>query len=100
MRSDSSRSAGLRAFGIVWLGQLVSILPTSMTQFGLTVFVYEKAGEAKATAMGLMQVSCITPYLLISTLAGVIVDRYNRKWIMMVSDLLACLTTVAILTLM
>lgn len=87
-------------FTIVWLGQLVSLLATSMTQFGLTIFVYERAGEvAKVTALGLMQVFFITPFLLVSPLAGVMVDRYNRKHMMMVSDLLAGLATVGILIL-
>lgn len=99
MSSNPARPSGLSAFVIVWLGQLVSILATSMTQFGLTIFVYETAGDAKATAMGLMQVSYITPFLLVSPLAGVMVDRYNRKHMMMVSDLLAGAATVVILIL-
>ena len=86
-------------FSVVWLGQLVSLLATSMTQFGLTIFVYERAGDAKATALGLMQVFFITPFLLVSPVAGVMVDRYNRKWMMMVSDLLAGLATVGVLIL-
>jgi hypothetical protein len=86
-------------FTIVWLGQLVSLLATSMTQFGLTIFVVEQAGDAKVTALGLMQVFFITPFLLVSPLAGVMVDRYNRKYMMMVSDLLAGVATVGILVL-
>lgn len=99
-RSNLSRRSGLGGFAIVWLGQLVSILATSMTQFGLTIFVYDEAGDAKATAMGLMMVCYITPFLLVSPLAGVMVDRYNRKYMMMVSDLSAGAATIAILTLL
>jgi hypothetical protein len=39
-------------FTVVWLGQLVSLLATSMTQFGLTIFVYEKAGGIIMSAWG------------------------------------------------
>lgn len=99
MSSKPVRPSGLSALVIVWLGQLVSILATSMTQFGLTIFVYEKAGDAKATALGLMQVCYIAPFLLVSPIAGVMVDRYNRKYMMMVSDLLAGTATIAILVL-
>ncbi len=49
-----------------------------------------------ATAMGLMQVFFITPFLILSPVAGVMVDRYNRKLMMMVSDLIAVLATAAI----
>lgn len=46
-----------------------------------------------ATAMGLMQVFFITPFLIMSPFAGVMVDRYNRKLMMMVSDLAAVIAT-------
>jgi MFS family permease len=82
-------------FAIVWLGQIVSVLASSMSQFGLTIWVFEQTGSA--TALGLMQVFFITPFLLISPIAGVMVDRHNRKLMMMVSDLAAGLATLAIL---
>ena len=49
--------------------------------------------------MGLMQVFFITPFLLISPIAGVMVDRHNRKMMMMVSDLAAGVATTLILIL-
>ena len=88
---------GMIGFSIVWAGQLVSVLATFMTQFALTIWVFEKTGSA--TALGLLQVFFITPFLLVSPLAGLMVDRYNRKLMMMVSDLTAGLATVLILTL-
>jgi len=47
-------------------------------------------------AMAMMAVFYITPFLLLSPFAGVMVDRYNRKLMMMVSDLIAVLATAAI----
>jgi hypothetical protein len=84
-------------FTLVWIGQIVSILSTNMTAFALTIWVFQKTGSA--TALGLMQVFFITPFLIISPLAGVMVDRQNRKTMMMVSDLVAGLATVSILLL-
>ena len=89
--------SGMTGFSIVWLGQMVSVMATNMTGFALTIWVYQKTGSA--TALGLMQVCFITPFLLISPIAGVMIDRYNRKLMMMVSDLGAGLATVAILAL-
>ena len=43
-----------------------------------------------------MQVFFITPLLIITPFAGVMVDRHNRKLMMMVSDLTAGLATIAI----
>ena len=84
-------------FTIVWLGQIVSVLASMMTQFALTIWAFEKTGSA--TALGLVQVFFVTPFLLISPLAGALVDRKNRKTMMMVSDLGAGLATIGILVL-
>jgi DHA3 family macrolide efflux protein-like MFS transporter len=91
------RPTGMLAFTIVWLGQIISVMASSMTGFGLTIWMYMQTESA--TAMGLMQVAFITPFLILSPIAGVMVDRHNRKLMMMVSDLAAGLSTVALLIL-
>ncbi|MFZ5923155.1 MAG: MFS transporter [Chloroflexota bacterium] len=59
--------------------------------------VYDQTKSA--TAMAGMQVAYILPFLLMSIPAGVMVDRYNRKLMMMVSDFTAILATALILVL-
>lgn len=93
----NKRPAGMFGFTIVWLGQIISVLASSMSQFALTIWVFQATGSA--TALGLMQVFFITPFLLISPIAGVMVDRHNRKLMMMISDLTAGLATLAVLIL-
>ena len=88
---------GMLGFSLVWLGQIISVLATNMSGFALTIFVFQKTGSA--TSLALMQVFFITPFLLISPIAGVWVDRYDRKTMMMVSDLTAGVATIAILIL-
>ncbi len=90
-----ARPAGMPAFVIVWIGQLVSVLATNMTQFALTIWVYEKTQSV--TALALQNVFFITPFLIISPLAGALVDRHNRKLMMMVSDVGAGLATIFLL---
>jgi hypothetical protein len=97
MTNSSNRPTGMIAFTIIWLGQIVSVLATNMTQFALTIWVFEKTGSAMALAW--MQVFFITPYLIMTPIAGAMVDRHNRKLMMMVSDLAAGMATVAVLTL-
>jgi MFS family permease len=82
-------------FTLVWLGQIISVLATNMSAFALTIWVFQKTGSA--TSLGLMQVFFITPFLLITPFAGVLVDRHNRKSMMMVSDLVAGVATISIL---
>lgn len=96
-QTNTNRPSGMFGFTIVWIGQIVSVLASSMSQFALTIFMFDQTGSA--LAMGMMQVFFITPFLLISPLAGVWVDRYNRKLMMMVSDIGAGIATLAILTL-
>lgn len=91
------RIKGFPAFTLVWLGQLVSVLATQMSGFALSIWIYESTGSA--TALGLAQVFFITPFLIISPIAGAMVDRYDRKWMMALSDLSAGVATLALLAL-
>ena len=94
---NTNRPTGMFGFTIVRLGQIVSVLATNMSAFALTIWVFEETGSA--TALGLMQVFFITPLLIITPFAGVMVDRHNRKLMMMLSDLRAGLATIVILVL-
>ncbi len=87
----------MRAFTIVWLGQVVSLLGTSMTQFALTLWAYQLTGQA--TALALMGFFTFGPTVLLSPVAGALVDRWNRKLVMALSDLGAGLATLTILLL-
>lgn len=91
------RFTGFTAFTLVWLGQLVSVLTTQMSGFALSIWIYEKTNSA--TALGLAQVFFITPFLIISPIAGAMVDRYDRKWMMALSDMSAGVATLALLAL-
>src|SRR5262245_51822943 len=97
MQSESNRLSGMPAFILLWLGQLVSVLASMMTNFALTIWAFEETGQA--TALALVQVAFITPFLVIAPIAGVMVDRYNCKVMMMLSDLGAGAATILILVL-
>ncbi len=94
---NTNRPTGMFGFTVVWLGQIVSVLATNMSAFALTIWVFQKTGSV--TALAWVQVFFITPLLVISPLAGVMVDRHNRKLMMMMSDLAAGLATIAVLVL-
>jgi DHA3 family macrolide efflux protein-like MFS transporter len=90
-----TRPGGMTGFTIVWLGQLISVLASNMSGFALSIWMFEKTGSA--IAMTAMQVSFILPFMIITPFAGALVDRHNRKLMMMVSDLTAVLATISIL---
>lgn len=97
MDPSLKRPSGMTAFTIVWVGQLVSLLGTSMTNFALTIWAFEQTG--RATDLALIGFFFVVPLLVVSPFAGAIVDRHNRKLMMMVSDLAAGVVTIVVLIL-
>ena len=85
MNTTNNRPSGMTGFTVVWVGQLVSLLGTSMTNFALTIWAFEQTG--RATDLALIAFFFMVPLLIVSPVAGAIVDRNDRKLMMMVSDL-------------
>ncbi|MCP4420986.1 MAG: MFS transporter [Chloroflexi bacterium] len=85
----------MRGFVFVWLGQVVSMLGTGMTNFAISFWIFQETGEATALTWAIF--FFIAPSVLFSPVAGAIVDRSNRKTIMIVSDLLAGIATIVLL---
>jgi MFS transporter, DHA3 family, macrolide efflux protein len=92
-----NRPTGMFGFIIVWFGQIISLLGTSMTAFAMTIWAYEETGSA--TALALVGFFFMVPLLVMSPFAGAIVDRSDRKLMMMVSDLASGVATIVILLL-
>lgn len=91
------RLTGMRAFAIVCVGQLFSLLGTAMTRFALTIWAYEETGSA--TALALTAFFSYAPGIILSPFAGALVDRWNRKLVMILSDLGAGISTIVLLLL-
>jgi len=85
----------MHTFIIIWLGQFVSTIGSQMTFFAITIWAWEKTGSA--TALALVSFFFFAPSILTSLLAGTIVDRVNRKVLMIISDTVTALATLAIL---
>jgi DHA3 family macrolide efflux protein-like MFS transporter len=84
-------------FSIVWVGQIISLLGTSMTGFAMTIWAYEKTNAA--TALAMVGFFFVAPMLIASPFAGALVDRSNRKMMMMLSDIASGIATIVILIL-
>ncbi|HEX6286961.1 MAG TPA: MFS transporter, partial [Acidimicrobiia bacterium] len=76
----------IRDFRYLWLAQILSDFGDNLTFLTLLILIQRLTGSTVALA-GLM-VAIALPTLLFGTLAGVYVDRIDRKKAMMVSDLL------------
>ena len=74
----------MRTFFTIWIGQLVSLIGSQLTGFALGVWVYDQTHSVLLLA--LTQMAFSAPFVLLSPLAGVLADRWNRRTAMIVSD--------------
>lgn len=87
----------MRSFTLIWIGQVLSLTGSAMTTFGLTVWLWQETGQA--TSVALHAFLSFAPGIIVSAFAGVLIDRFSRKLILLASDIGAGLGTVAILVL-
>ncbi len=76
---------------------MVSSIGSRMTVFAITIWAWQLTGSA--TALALVSFFALAPSVAIAPIAGVIVDRCNRKHLMMLGDMIAALSTIGILLL-
>jgi MFS family permease len=82
---------GTRTFLIIWGGQLVSTVGSGLTAFALGVYLYQRTGAATQLALSLVAASL--PAVLLLPFAGAIVDRWDRRRVLILSDTGAALVT-------
>jgi len=75
-----------RDFRFLWTAQLVSTIGSSLTDLAAGILIFQKTGSA--LAVGLMLMATAIPSLFVGLVAGVFVDRFSRKKIMIASDLI------------
>jgi Na+/melibiose symporter-like transporter len=85
-----------RNFALVWCGGLVSLTGDWVLVAGLPLVVYQMTGST--LALGFTAMAGAAPRLLVGSIAGVFVDRWDRRWTMLVADLLLGLTLLPLLT--
>ena len=75
-----------RSFILVWIGQLISSIGSALTALAASILVYRATGSVLSGGLMLVATSGLT--ILTGLFSGVFVDRYDRKRIILVSDLL------------
>ena len=91
----------MQTFFIVWVGQVISLLGTKLTEFALGFWILDQTYQdtGTITQFALTILFMYLPKVIISPLAGVLVDRWNRRSAMIMSDLGTGLVTIALLSL-
>ena len=87
----------LHSFLLLWGSQTVSQLGTAMTDYAVIIWVYSRKGTASSVT--LLTLCAFLPTIFFRFMAGSIVDRQNKKRIMLIADLLAACGTLAVFVL-
>lgn len=80
---------------VFWLSQALSQLGSSMTSFALILWAYTQKGTVMTVS--LMTFFNYIPYIIVSLFAGTFVDNHSKKKIMLVSDSIAAICSIAML---
>ena len=77
-------SSWQRRFFTFWFAQALSMIGSNLAQFAITWWMTKATGSA--TVLATATLFAILPGVLLGPLAGVFVDRWNRRAIMLVAD--------------
>ncbi len=83
-----------RVFFTIWIGQAFSLLGSALIQFSLVWWVTQTTGSATVLAMSML--AAILPEVLVGPFVGALVDRWNRRWVMILSDTITALCSLAL----
>lgn len=81
------KQTGMQPFSrflVLWSGSFIAAVGHGLSSFGLGIYVYERTGLASAST--LIMLLGFLPMLLLTPLAGVLADRYDRRLLMLLGD--------------
>jgi DHA3 family macrolide efflux protein-like MFS transporter len=78
----------------MWTGQAVSLVGSALVQFALIWWLTETTGSATTVAMATS--ASLLPTVILGPISGVFVDRWHRKWVLVLSDGFIALLTAAL----
>src|SRR5918996_6408554 len=81
------RPQGMRGLFVIWLGQMVSGIASSITAVALPIWIFSITESG--TAVGILEFFFFGSYLITVPFAGILIDRSNRKKMMLVYDFLS-----------
>jgi DHA3 family macrolide efflux protein-like MFS transporter len=87
-------SPSMRPFFTIWTGQAFSLLGSQLVQFAIVWYLARTTDSATLLAMATL--AALLPQILIGPFAGALVDRWNRRWVMLGADAGIALATLAL----
>jgi DHA3 family macrolide efflux protein-like MFS transporter len=87
-------TVSMRPFFIAWTGQAISLFGSQLVRFAIVWWLTVQTGSA--TILATATIMIILPQVILNPFAGSFVDRWNRKYTIIVSDALIAVTIVAL----
>ena len=78
------KQSGFRLFLLIWIGSLISEIGSGMTSFALGVYIFQLTGLVSVSSF--VTLCAFLPGLLVTPLAGILADRYDRRLLMALGD--------------
>ncbi|SNY69501.1 non-ribosomal peptide synthetase/MFS transporter [Paractinoplanes atraurantiacus] len=88
----------VKRFGVVALGQFVSLVGSGLSSLVLSIWVYQRTGSL--TQFAVLSAIGLLPGILAGPLAGAVADRWDRRRVMLAGDLTAALAMAAVVAVM
>jgi len=79
-------------FFTVWIGQTFSLLGSRLVQFALVWWL--TAATESGTVLAAATMAALLPQIVLGPFVGALIDRWNRRWVMVVADSLIALSIV------
>ncbi|GAA3159728.1 non-ribosomal peptide synthetase/type I polyketide synthase [Nonomuraea roseoviolacea] len=92
------RQPSLKTFFLVAFGQLVSLVGTGLTTFGLGLWVYQQTQSI--TMFSIVSVMALLPAVVLAPIAGAVADRLDRRLVMITADSAAGCGSIALAALL
>lgn len=93
-KNDATEQRSLRPFFILWSGQAVSLIGSQLVQFALIWWLTKQTGSA--TVLAIASIVGLVPQVVLGPFVGVLVDRWNRRLVMLGADFAVALTTLGL----
>ncbi|MFO7679276.1 MAG: MFS transporter, partial [Chloroflexota bacterium] len=90
----NTNSKSMKSFLVLWVGQAFSLFGSQLVQFALIWWLTQETGSATVLAMA--SLVGLLPQVLLGPFVGVLVDRWNRRVVMLAADGVVALATVVL----
>jgi len=92
MKEEQQRRANWKVpFFTIWTGQAFSLIGSGVVQFALVWWLTQLTGSA--TVLATASIAALLPEIVLAPLAGAYVDRWNRRMVMIVADIMIALAS-------